>query len=118
MSDLRLPTAPEGPTPHPLHAVIAQPPPEAQLAGFDLVETHQRGGGQASSAGRIVIAPRYARDTAVSLPERRVLKVSRTSSDDPRNPLPIAGAGGALYANEVAVYRLLRPSEFLEAPVC
>src|ERR1043166_9850549 len=118
MSDLRLPTAPEDLTTDLLNAVIAQHTPEAQLAGFDLVETHQRGGGQASSAGRIVIAPRYARDTAVSLPKRLVLKVSRTSSDDPRNPLPIAGAGGALYANEVAVYTVLRPFEFLEAPVC
>lgn len=118
MTELRLPTAPEDLSLDVLNAVIGRQTPDASLAGFEIAEAHQWGGGQASSAGRIVIVPHYAASANGALPRRLVLKVSRVSPEEPGRPLPIAGAGGALYANEVAVYTRLKPFTFLEAPFC
>lgn len=99
-----------------LNAVICAQTPDARLAEFSVVESHVWGGGNASSAGRIIIRPVYE-ETAASLPEHLVLKVARASPEEPGKPLAIAGAGGALYQNEVAVYQRLKPATLLEAPV-
>lgn len=99
-----------------MNRVIAAQSPEAQLTDFAVLESHVWGEGKASSAGRIVIRPVYEQQSP-SLPRNLVLKVARTVPEEPGTPLRIAGAGGALYENEVAAYARLRPSTFLEAPL-
>lgn len=111
-----LPTRAEDLTLEALNRVIATESPEAQLTDFAVLESHVWGEGNASSAGRIVIRPVYGQQ-APSLPRHLVLKVARTAPEEPGKPLRIAGAGGALYENEVAAYARLRPSTFLEAPL-
>jgi hypothetical protein len=117
MNDLSLPTDPRDLTIAVLNEVIAVDTPDVALSHFEVIESHVWGGGNASSAGRVVILPAYAEPARLGLPSRLVIKVARASSDDPTRPNPVAGAGGALYRNEVAVYRRLRPSTFLEAPL-
>jgi hypothetical protein len=116
MSELALPTRPEGLSLDVLNQLIGAQTPEARLSDFSIVESHVWGAGTASSAGRIVIRPTYA-SRSPDWPRQLVLKVARAAPDEPDKPLPIAGAGGALYANEVAVYSRLRPWSFLEAPL-
>jgi hypothetical protein len=117
MTQPSLPTDPGDLTVEVLNQVIAAHSPGVVLTSFDLVESHVWGGGEVSSAGRVVIAPAYAAPAPSELPAKLVIKVARAAADDPARPNPVAGAGGALYENEVAVYRDLRPSTFLEAPV-
>lgn len=114
MAATRLPTDPQDLTVDHLNAALAAQSPGVALSGYEVIETHLWGGGQASSAGRIVIAPTYAASAPADLPRRLILKVAKTdpSSDDPKQ---VRGTG-ALYRNEVNVYTRLRPSTFLEAP--
>lgn len=114
MAATRLPTDPQDLTVDHLNALLAAQSPGVALTDFTVTETHLWGGGQASSAGRMVIAPIYAGPAAAKLPRRLVIKVAKTdpSSDDPKQ---VRGTG-ALYRNEVNVYTRLRPSSFLEAP--
>lgn len=116
MTRLELPTRAEDLTLEVINSVITGQTPEARLINFTVVESHVWGSGTASSAGRIVIRPVYA-EPSPTRPGLLVLKVARAAPEEPGNPLPIAGAGGALYANEVAVYARLRPWTFLEAPL-
>ena len=115
MMQVTLPTRAEDLTIDTLNEVICAQTPSARLTGFSVVESHVWGSGNASSAGRIVIRPDYAHPDA-TLPRQLVLKVARAAPEEPGRPLAIAGAGGALYENEVAVYRRLQPSAYLEAP--
>jgi hypothetical protein len=117
MHHLKLPTDPGDLTVGVLNEVIAADVPGVALTDFEVVQSHVWGGGDASSAGRIVIVPTYAEPARPGLPRRLVIKVARARADDPTRPNPVAGAGGTLYRNEVAVYRRLRPSTFLEAPL-
>jgi Phosphotransferase enzyme family len=117
MTLIPLPTDPEDLTVEVLNHLIARHTPGVALADFEVIESHVWGGGNASSAGRIVIAPTYAEPVATGLPRHIVLKVARAVADRPGTPNPVAGAGGALYENEVAVYGHLKPSTFLEAPM-
>jgi hypothetical protein len=111
-----LPTDPGDLTLDILNQVIAAENPRVTLTAFEVAESHVWGGGNASSAGRCVLVPTYAEASGPGLPRKLVIKVARGGADDPRTPNPVAGAGGALYHNEVEVYRRLRPSDFLEAP--
>ena len=117
MTSTPLPTNPEDLTIEVLNDLLAKESPGVALADFKVTESHVWGGGNASSAGRIVIEPTYLQPSATGLPRHIVLKVARAVADDPGTPNLVAGAGGALYENEVAVYRNLRPSAFLEAPM-
>ena len=114
MAETRLPTDPQDLTVDHLNAVLTAQSPGVALAGFTVTETHLWGGGQASSAGRMVIAPTYAASAPAGLPPRLVVKVAKTdpNSDDPK---AVRGTG-ALYRNEVNAYTRIRPSTFLEAP--
>jgi len=114
MAETRLPTDPQDLTVDHLNVLLAEQSPGVALSDFTVTETHLWGGGQASSAGRMVIAPTYASPAAADLPRRLVVKVAKTDpdSDDPK---AVRGTG-ALYRNEVNIYTRLRPSTFLEAP--
>lgn len=114
MTGARLPTDPQDLTVDHLNELLAAQSPGVALAEFTVTETHLWGGGQASSAGRMVIAPKYADGDRADLPRRLVIKVAKTDpgSDDPK---AVRGTG-ALYRNEVNVYTRLQPSTFLEAP--
>ena len=112
-----LPTDPKDLTVELLNRLIAAHTPGVTLTGFAITESHVWGGGRASSAGRIVIEPTYAPTSSTALPRHIVIKVAKTAPDRPGTPNPTAGAGGALYCNEVDVYKRLKPSTFLEAPV-
>src|ERR1700752_3823241 len=114
---LSLPTDPADLTLETLNQVIGAQRPDVALTGFTVTETEVWGSGKASSAGRIVIAPDYAPSAPAGLPKHIVIKVARALSEDPATPNPIAGARGALYANEVAVHTRLDPPKFLEAPL-
>jgi hypothetical protein len=94
--------------------VLAGLSPGIALTGFRVTESHLWGGGAASSAGRLVIAPTYAASAPPNLPSSLILKVAKTDpqSDDPKR---VRGTG-ALYRNEVDVYTRLKPATFLEAP--
>lgn len=114
MAAMRLPTDPQDLTLEHLNAALAAHSPGVVLSGYEVTETHLWGGGQASSAGRIVIAPAYAPGGPDGLPARLIVKVAKTDpqSDDPKQ---VRGTG-ALYRNEVNVYTRLQPASFLEAP--
>ncbi|MEW9856594.1 phosphotransferase [Novosphingobium sp. M1R2S20] len=116
MMETTLPTHADDLTLGVLNKVICAETPDARLSDFSVVASHVWGDGNASSAGRIIIRPVYVHADA-SLPDHLVLKVARAAPEEPNKPLAIAGAGGALYENEVAVYRRLRPATFLEAPM-
>lgn len=113
---LRLPTDPRDLGIDVLNAVIGRQMPGIELTDFTVTESHTWGSGQVSSAGRIVITPSYSATSPRDLPRQLVLKVAKTAPDDPTRPNPIAGAGGALYRNEVETYARLDPATFLEAP--
>jgi aminoglycoside phosphotransferase len=115
MTETTLPTSAQDLTLEVLNNIICAQTPDARLADFSVVESHVWGGGNASSAGRVIIRPVYAQN-ASSWPKHLVLKVARAAPEEPDKPLAIAGAGGALYENEVAVYRRLQPATFLEVP--
>ncbi|CAN7326395.1 phosphotransferase [Phenylobacterium sp. LjRoot219] len=114
MAGTRLPTDPQDLTVDHLNALLAAQSPGVALTDFTVTETHLWGGGQASSAGRMVIAPTYAASAPRDLPRSLIIKVAKTdpTSDDPKR---VRGTG-ALYRNEVNVYTRLQPSTFLEAP--
>ncbi|MEO7247501.1 MAG: phosphotransferase [Novosphingobium sp.] len=116
MIEAKLPTSAQDLTLEILNDVICGQTPSARLRAFSVVESHVWGGGNASSAGRIIIRPVYAQ-TGAPWPRHLVLKVARAAPEEPDKPLTIAGAGGALYENEVAAYLRLQPATFLEAPV-
>ena len=116
MTPITLPTRAHDLTLAVLNEVICAETPNARLKGFAVLESHVWGDGNASSAGRIVIRPQYV-EADGQWPAQLVLKVARAAPEEPDKPLAIAGAGGALYENEVAVYRRLRPATFLEAPM-
>lgn len=116
MTDLKLPTAAGDLTLDVLNTVICAETPDAKLHDFAVSDTHVWGSGNASSAGQIFIRPIYER-AENRFPPRLVLKVARADPAEPGKPLPFAGAGGALYQNEVDIYRRLCPADFLEAPV-
>ena len=118
MIERQLPTDPQDISLDVLNEVIAEQLPLVSLTGFEITESHVWGEGDASSAGRIVIEPSYAEPSLPDLPGHIVLKVARALEGQPGTPNPVAGAGGALYKNEVAVYRRLKPSTFVEAPLC
>jgi hypothetical protein len=116
MNFLPLPTDPADLRLDILNSVIGRQAPDISLTDFAIVESHIWGSGQVSSAGRIVIRPRYSATSPADLPRQLVLKVAKTAPEDPTRPNPVAGAGGALYHNEVETYARLKPSTFLEAP--
>jgi len=115
MAATRLPTDPQDLTVEHLNLALAAQAPGVALTDFTVTETHLWGSGQASSAGRMVIAPTYAAGEAADLPRSLIVKVAKTdpNSDDPK---AVRGTG-ALYRNEVNVYTRLRPASFLEAPL-
>ncbi|MBV2184701.1 MAG: hypothetical protein KUL88_09210, partial [Rhizobium sp.] len=116
MLPTELPTRPEDFSVDILNRIIANNKPDAVLCGFEITENHMWGGGQASSAGRVIIKPDYV-TPAPGLPDHIVIKVAKaapgTEVDDSK------GGGGSpqLYSNEVNVYTHLRPAEFMETPL-
>lgn len=117
MLPTELPTRPEDFSVDILNRIIANHRPDAMLCGFEITENHIWGGGQASSAGRVIIKPNYVKP-AQDLPEHIVIKVAKavpgTDVDDSKG-----GSGSPqLYSNEVNVYTHLRPAEFMETPLC
>lgn len=117
MLSTELPTRPEDLSVVALNQVIANHTPNVSLAGFEVVENHVWGGGQASSAGRIVIAPEYAPSARRDLPRHIVIKVAKSVPGQEGDPNEGGSGSGQLYANEVNVYNYLRPADFLEAPL-
>ncbi len=110
-----LPTRPQDLSLDALNRVIAAHTPGASLTGFEIVESHLWGGGQASSAGRIIIEPHYSPSSPEGLPKRIVVKVAKSA---PGEKVETGGSGsGQLYENEVNVYTQLRPAEFMVSPV-
>ena len=99
-----------------LNRLVREEHPDAAIAAFTITESHSVGLGHASSAGRICIAVDYAAGSPAELPTNIVLKVAKADPGDPLRPDPIGGAQGALYRNEVNIYRHLKPASFLEAP--
>lgn len=116
MTDIKIPTDPRDLTLETLNRLIGESTPEALLSDFRIRESHVVGLGQASSAGRICIDVDYAQGSPADLPRNLVLKVAKATSEDPSRPDPIAGAGGALYRNELNIYRHANPASFLESP--
>lgn len=114
MAATRLPTNADELTLQQLNAVLAQQSPAVALTDYTVTEMNLWGEGQASSAGRLTIEPTYADPPRPDLPRHMVVKVARTDpqSDDPT----IVRGSGALYRNEVDVYRKLRPQALVEAP--
>lgn len=100
-----------------LNHFVREQMPDVAFSGFRVSESHTVGLGQASSAGRICIKVDYAAGSRSGLPRNIVLKVARCASDDPTRPDAMAGAGGALYRNEVNIYRHIDPANFLESPI-
>lgn len=115
-SDLQLPTNPDDLTCDLLNGLLEQRAPALRIRDFVVREAHQVGLGEASSAGRICIDVEYADRPPEGAPNALVLKVAKSAESDPSRPDPIAGAGGALYRNELAIYREVDPARFLEAP--
>jgi thiamine kinase-like enzyme len=114
MTEIQLPTEPHELSLDMLNMVIGAYRGNVALTGFEVTESHVWGGGQASSAGRIIIRPDYAAGAPQGLPGHIVIKVAKTppgASGDGK-----AGGSGPLYANEVNVYTRLQPASFLEAP--
>ena len=116
MGDLALPTDPADLTLDLLNRLVGEQLPGVAFSGFRVTESHTVGLGHASSAGRICIAADYAEGAPAGLPANIVLKVAKASPADPLRPDPIAGAGGTLYRNELAIYREVDPAHFLESP--
>ncbi len=116
MTEAALPTAPEDLTLDTINRLIQEQTPDVSVARFRISESHTVGLGQASSAGRICIDVEYAGSSAANLPSHIVLKVAKADPSDPQRPDPIAGAAGALYSNELNIYRHVNPGSFLEAP--
>lgn len=116
MSGFKLPTDPSELSCDVLNSLIQETNPALRIKGFAVKEAHQVGLGQASSAGRICIEVDYVDRPPEGIPNELVLKVAKSTAEDPSRPDPIAGAGGALYRNELAIYRQVNPASFLEAP--
>jgi hypothetical protein len=108
-----LPTNPKDLSVDILNAVIHQHNPQISLVDFVVTESHVVGGGQASSAGRMVIRPTYDSSSPPNLPSQIIVKVANKQESDGAK----RRGGNPLYANEVKVYTLLKPATFLEAPV-
>lgn len=117
MSDAALPTDPADLSLDLLNGLVREQMPDVAFSDYRVSESHTVGLGHASSAGRICIEVNYAGCARSDLPRHLVLKVAQCAADDPTRPAPMAGAGGALYRNEVNVYRHLNPASFLESPV-
>lgn len=117
MKPTELPTRAEDLSVDALNRVITQHRPDVSLAGFDVVESHVWGGGQASSAGRIIIRPQYSSSSPGGLPKNIVVKVAKSVPGREGDPNQGGSGSGQLYANEVNVYTQLRPADFLESPV-
>ncbi|HET8711129.1 MAG TPA: hypothetical protein VFM32_07125, partial [Spongiibacteraceae bacterium] len=98
-----------------LNAIIQQHMPNLVLRDFSVTEMHQWGSGLASSAGRIVIEPVYAKSNPSPHLRHIVLKVARI---DPENTPARRRSRGALYANEVNIYTRLNPASLVESPMC
>lgn len=110
-----LPTRPEELSTDLLNRLIGANTPGAALTDFEIVESHLWGEGQVSSAGRMIIEPRYSPSSPSGLPRRIVVKVAKSA---PGEKVETGGSGSAqLYENEVNVYTRLRPAEFMTAPV-
>jgi thiamine kinase-like enzyme len=112
-----LPTDPADLTLDLLNNFVREQMPDVAFSDFRVTKSHTVGLGLASSAGRIEIAVDYAEGSRAGLPRNVVLKVARSAVDDPTKPASTAGAGGALYRNEVNIYRHIDPASFLESPV-
>lgn len=116
MTDFVPPTDPSELTLDALNKLVHEQRPNVSFTGFRITEAHAVGLGHASSAGRICIDVDYAGGAPSDLPRNLVLKIAKAAADDRFRPDPIAGAGGALYRNELNIYRHLDPAAFLEAP--
>lgn len=116
MLPTELPTRPEDLSLEVLNKVIAAHRPNVVLVDYKITESHVWGGGQASSAGRIVIEPTYSTNSP-ELPKHIVVKVAKSTPGEQRDPNQGGSGSGQLYANEVNVYNHLRPAEFLESPL-
>ena len=112
-----LPTRPEDFSLDILNCIIADHSPEAQLAGFEITEHHLWGRGQVSSAGRVIIKLTYAKPSE-NLPQHIVVKVAKAALGSMGAPNQDGSGSPQLYLNEVNIYTKLRPSEFMETPMC
>jgi len=110
--ETELPTDPKDLSVDILNALIHEQNPKISIVNFEVTESHVVGGGQASSAGRIVIKPTYAKSSPPNLPVQIVAKVANNPGTDGSKER----SGNPLYANEAKIYTQLRPSTFLEAP--
>lgn len=116
MTNIVVPTDPDDLTLHTLNSLIQEQMPGVGFSDFRIKESHTVGLGHASSAGRVCIEVDYTDGSPAGLPRNIVLKVARANPDNPSRPDPIAGAGGALYRNELNIYRHMTPAQFLESP--
>ena len=117
MQPTELPTRPEDLSLDILNRIIARQRRDVALSDFTIIEAHEWGGGHASSAGRMVIAPTYTASSPDGLPRQIVIKVAK-NVPEARGGQNVGGTGtGQFYANEVNIYTRLRPADFLESPL-
>ena len=90
MLTTELPTRPEDLSLEALNQVIEANTPDVSLTDFTVVESHLWGGGQASSAGRIIIEPRYSSSSPEGLPRHIVVKVAKSA---PGEKVETGGSG-------------------------
>lgn len=115
MTDILVPTDPNDLTLDMLNRMVGEQMAGAAFSDFRISESHQVGLGHASSAGRICIEVDHAGGDQARIPRKLVLKVAKADPGNPQQPDPIAGVGGALYRNELNIYRYVNPASFLES---
>jgi thiamine kinase-like enzyme len=102
------PTSTQGITPEYLNGLLAEATPGAVIDAVEIVDAKTYGEQMVSTAGRVVIAVRYAPQSRQDLPTRLVVKLTRA----------VDKIMAPFYANEVAFYGRIRPELTLEAPRC
>jgi hypothetical protein len=102
------PTSTDGITPEYLNGLLAEVCPGAIVDQVEIVDAKTYGEQMVSTAGRVVIAVRYAPQSRQDLPTRLVVKLTRA----------VDKIMAPFYANEVAFYRRIRPELEIEAPQC
>ncbi len=113
MTVIAMPTSADDLSVEVLNPLLQAQRPDVCVEAFRVIESHLYGSGEASTAGRVVIEPRYRPGAPKDLPRRLVVKLARTDEEVCRDgEHQVRG----LYANEVAVYTRLEPHRFLEAP--
>ena len=100
------PTTADGLTPALLNSIMSEQYPNVVIGDVKIVESKVYGDGMVSTAGRVIVDLNYAVRSPENLPERIVVKIARSKKRFLQS----------LYSNEVAIYKRLRPYDFLEVP--